>query len=162
MNIRKADVLDIDKIMRLYNGAREFMKANGNPTQWGDGYPQTEVIEADIQRGDFYVCEEDGRIVGAFAFIMGEDPTYQIIENGSWSSNAEYGTIHRLVSDGSTHGIAKACFDYCSSKSSYLRIDTHADNKPMQAAILKYGFKKCGIIYVRGNSARIAFDYVLN
>ena len=54
----------------------------------------------------------------------------------------------------------KACFDYCSEKIDYLRIDTHEDTQPMQDAVLRYGFKKCGIIYVRDGSKRVAFDYI--
>lgn len=30
----------------------------------------------------------------------------------------------------------------------------------MQAAIEKYGFQKCGIIYVRDGAERIAYDYM--
>ena len=91
-------------------------------------------------------------------FIVGEDPTYQKIEHGAWHSAETYGTIHRLASDGQAKGIAKICFDFCKTKCRYLRIDTHQDNKPMQAAILKYGFQKCGIIHVANGSERIAFD----
>ena len=30
----------------------------------------------------------------------------------------------------------------------------------MQAAIEKYGFRKCGIIHVKNGSERIAYDYI--
>ena len=99
--------------------------------------------------------------MGVFALIIGSEPTYEIIEQGSWHSSMPYGTIHRLASDGSSKGIARSCFDYCKEKCSYLRIDTHRDNKPMLAAIKKYGFQECGIIYVQDGSERIAFDYLV-
>ncbi|MFR4020990.1 MAG: N-acetyltransferase, partial [Clostridia bacterium] len=108
-----------------------------------------------------YVCEENGKIVGTFTLIFGEDPTYQIIEKGAWHSQQPYGAIHRVASDGTAKGVAGACFDFCKEKADYLRIDTHADNRPMQAAVLRYGFRQCGIIYTRDGSPRIAYDYLV-
>ena len=89
---------------------------------------------------------------------LGEEPTYRLIEQGHWHANRPYGTIHRMASDGHTHGIARASFDYCAAQTDYLRIDTHADNRPMLRAITRYGFRPCGIIYVRDGSPRLAFD----
>lgn len=100
------------------------------------------------------------KIIGVFALIIGEDPTYLEIQDGSWRSDETYGTIHRLASDGITKGIARACFDFCHDRCHYLRIDTHKDNLPMQAAIKKYGFVYCGIIHVADGSERVAFDYL--
>lgn len=159
MYIRKALTTDLPFIMAIYENAREFMKQNGNPTQWIAGYPGEELISGDISAGVFYVCEENDSIVGVFAFIIGSEPTYQHIQDGKWNSDEVYGTIHRLASDGKTRGIAKACFDFCRSHCRYLRIDTHKDNLPMQAAIEKYGFTRCGIIHVANGTERIAFDW---
>ena len=49
-------------------------------------------------------------------------------------------------------------FDWCAQQIDYLRIDTHENNRPMQAAVLRYGFQPCGVVQVRGG-ARLAFDY---
>lgn len=159
MFIRKATKNDLPVIMDIYGKARAFMRENGNPTQWRMGYPAKEMIEHDIEAGEFYVCAEGDRIEGVFAFIIGEDATYQEIWDGAWHSADTYGTIHRLASAGETKGIAQVCFAFCFSLCPYLRIDTHKDNLPMQAAIRKYGFKRCGIIHVADGSERIAFDY---
>ena len=102
----------------------------------------------------------DSTIEGVFALIPGEDPTYRYIENGAWHSSRPYATIHRLASRGTTRGIAKACFDFCLERSSYLRIDTHEDNRPMQQAVTRCGFQKCGTIYLTDGSPRIAFDFI--
>ncbi len=158
MKIRQAKLADVPRIMKIYEQARGFMEKNGNATQWAVGYPGYEVVERDIITGNCYVCEEQGSIVGVFSFIIGEDPTYQNIECGAWNRAETYGTIHRIASDGQAKGIAKVCFDFCKEKCRYLRIDTHQDNKPMQAVITKYGFQKCGIIHVENGSERIAFD----
>ena len=160
MDIRTAENKDLPEILTIYDKAREFMKSAGNPTQWANGYPQKELIENDIKNNNCYVIHDNGKIIGTFAFIIGNDPTYKVIENGSWSSENKYGTIHRLASDGRKRGITKCCFDFCINIIDYLRVDTHNDNKPMQAAIERYGFKKCGTIYVRDGSPRIAYDYI--
>ena len=138
------------------------MIAHGNETQWIDGYPGKEQLRADIPRGSCYVFEEDGRIVGTFTLIIGIEPNYQRIENGAWHSDKPYGTIHRIASDGTVRGLAKACFSFCRAQIDYLRIDTHRDNLTMQAAIQKFGFRECGTIYVEDGTERIAYDYLRN
>ena len=160
MTIRKTTPHDIPAVLEIYGSARKFMAENGNPNQWTDGYPGEDTVLHDIKNGDSYVITEGSETVGTFFFIVGEEETYRVIENGCWRENIPYGTIHRLASAQKRRGIAKACFDYCRERYGYLRIDTHRDNKPMQAAIEKYGFKKCGIIHVRNGSERIAYDYI--
>ena len=160
LTIRSADADDLNAILSLFDTARRFMAANGNPSQWVAGYPNADIVRADIAQGNCYVCTPADRptIVGTFAFILGEEPTYRLIEQGHWHANRPYGTIHRMASDGHTHGIARASFDYCAAQTDYLRIDTHADNRPMLRAITRYGFRPCGIIYVRDGNPRLAFD----
>ena len=158
MKIRKSTMQDLNAMLRIYETARRYMAEHGNPGQWTDGYPRPDVLTEDIRRGESYVMLEGECIVGTFAFIIGEDPTYQIIEDGTWHYSDPYGTIHRLASDGSVKGVAKACFDYCGQKIDHLRIDTHRNNLTMQAAIEKYGFRRCGIIYQPDGTDRIAYD----
>ena len=153
MKVRLSKEEDLKAIMEIYALARKFMREQGNPTQWGEDYPSKLLIEADITSRQSFVVEEDGKIVGTFAFIIGEDPTYQVIEKGAWRSTEPYGTI------GQVKGLARQVFDFCYQEIPHLRIDTHADNKPMQAAILSYGFTECGIIYVADGSPRLAYDY---
>ena len=72
------------KILEVYARAREFMAKNGNPTQWGDGYPSQELLEEDIDTNRLFVYMLNGRMQAVFAFILGEDPTYKAIEDGQW------------------------------------------------------------------------------
>lgn len=160
MEIRNANIADISAILEIYDIARSFMRASGNFSQWGGGYPGEALLMADIQAGNLYVICVGGVIEGVFAWILGEDPTYRYIENGAWHSDRPYGTIHRLASRGTAHGIARACFDFCLERCPYLRIDTHEDNRPMQRAVTRCGFQKCGTIYLADGSPRIAFDYI--
>ena len=49
MNIRKPDMSDLDSILHIYAYARQQMKKNGNPTQWGNDKPDPETIIQDIK-----------------------------------------------------------------------------------------------------------------
>ena len=112
IHIRLASKEDIQNIMPLYAYARKFMAANGNPHQWNGNYPASEDILKDIANGNYYVCTPDNapeKIVGGFAFIIGREPNYAVIENGAWHSDQPYGTIHRIASNGQAKGIACAC-----------------------------------------------------
>ena len=160
MYIRHTQPEDIDRLLAIYQEARTFMIQQGNPTQLTHGYPAKDLLMQDIRKSNSYVCIEKDRIVGTFAFIIGEDPTYQVIENGAWHAAKEYGTIHRAASDGTIKGLTKYIFDFCTAKKDYVRIDTHQDNLPMQNAIKRYGFRPCGIIHVADGLPRIAFDYI--
>lgn len=77
MEIRKSEKKDLEIILSLYEAAREFMKENGNPEQWGDTYPEEELIIQDIEERNSYVCTEEGKIIGTFYFKEGEDKTYK-------------------------------------------------------------------------------------
>ena len=158
ITIRKGTKDDMDAVLAIYEAARQYMRSTGNLTQWSDGYPAAADVLADIEAGNSYVGEADGEIVMAFAFILGDDPTYRIIEDGAWLNDMPYGTIHRLGSNGRRSGILTACVDFCFGLTDNLRLDTHSDNSPMLKAIERLGFTRCGIIYCRDGSPRIAFQ----
>ena len=154
--VRLAEQADLVRILEIYEHARKFMVANGNPTQWKDGYPASEMLEEDIRRQRLYVVE-DQQICGVFMFVIGDDPTYQHIE-GQWGSTEPYGVIHRIAGMGG--GVFSAALEYCEGRIHHLRIDTHEDNKPMQHLVEKNGFIRRGIIYVADGTPRIAYDRI--
>lgn len=160
MLIRKATSGDLDVIDEIYKHARKFMFDNGNPDQWVNGYPQSSLIEQDIENEKCYVCTIGQRVEAVFAYVEGEDPTYARIFNGEWKNNKPYGTIHRLASSGNVKGIANFCFNWCFEKCGNLRADTHDDNKIMQHLFEKNGFLYCGLIFVENGSARRAYQRV--
>lgn len=162
MRIRKATASDIDDMMQCYHTARQLMRASGNHRQWTDGYPSRELVAEDIAGGRSYVgVDDDGETVMAFALIIGEDPTYAVIEEGQWINDLPYGTIHRLGSNGKHHGIFKLCVDFCMRITRNLRLDTHADNVIMRHAAERLGFERCGIIYCTDGTPRIAYQRYL-
>ena len=155
-NIRLAEQTDLNEIERIYADARRFMAENGNPTQWVNGYPGRELLEADISCGNLYVARKGNEIYGVFLFVIGEDPTYGYIEDGTWISDSPYGTIHRIASRGS--GLFAEALEFCRGLCAHIRIDTHHNNMPMQHLIEKHGFTRCGIIYTDDGSPRIAYE----
>lgn len=158
--IRLAEHNDLIRIMEIYRIARAFMKQNGNETQWGANHPPQDVIENDILNNQLFVYVEDDIIHGVFAFIIGDDPAYTIIENGAWLNGAPYGAIHRVASSGEVKGIFSECLNYCKECIDNIRIDTHENNTVMQRLLIKHGFIRCGTIYVQSGSPRIAYQYV--
>ncbi len=156
--IDKANRSDLERILEIYAHARAYMAQNGNASQWGNGYPEKALLESDIQKGELYVMKEKERIFGVFAFIIGTDLTYGVIEDGAWLSSDLHGTIHRIASDGSVRGVLDKAVSFCESKIKHLRIDTHENNKIMQYLIEKNGFKKCGRIYADDGTPRIAYE----
>ena len=155
--IRPATRADMERILAIYERARQFMRENGNPTQWAGGHPRRELLEEDIRKGQLYVVEEADTVNGVFAFFIGDDPTYAHIE-GTWRSDSPYGVIHRIAGVGG--GIFAAALKFCEHRIGHLRIDTHADNKPMQHVVEKAGFSRRGIIYVEDGTPRIAYDRI--
>ncbi len=149
---------DLPEIEKIYAYAREQMRLNGNPTQWGNSSPALELILGDIESGNGHVIEENGEIVGVFAFVIGDDPTYHEIWDGQWLNDEPYGTIHRIASNGKAKGIFETCTAWCEKQIANIRTDTHADNAPMQHIVRKCGYRRCGIIRVANGTLRTAFQ----
>ena len=157
MTIRLATTADLPAISAIYAFARTQMAKDNNPDQWGKSHPALELLEADIAAKHLYVIEEAGNIGGVFAFILGEDPTYQQIE-GSWLNDHPYGTIPRIAGNGTVKGVFNKAVAFCEQLEPNIRIDTHQNNKRMQHLIEKNGFTYCGIILTDDNTPRLAYQ----
>ena len=162
MNIRKTKPEDLPRLLEIYEYARRFMAEHGNPLQWGPTHwPPEDLLKKDIEDGDSYVCEENGRVVGTFYYVFGPDiePTYRVITEGSWKDESPYGVVHRMAGDGSVPGIGAACLAWAFEQSGHLRVDTHGDNKVMQSLLSKLSFTHCGTIYVEEDPyPRLAYE----
>lgn len=159
--IRLASEADLPALMAVYRAARAFMAENGNASQWGDSYPDKELLLCDIAAKRLYVFDESGAVHGAFALCDGPEPAYAVIENGSWQSDAPYAVIHRLAGDGTVNGLFARCTTFSAERCPYLRADTHENNRVMQHLLKKNGFSRRGIVYdAEIDSTRIAYDRV--
>lgn len=161
LSIKRASINDLDSIMNIYESARKFMSENGNPTQWKNNHPPKELIIDYIDMKQQYIClDQDQNIVGTFAFIIGEDPTYKNIYNGSWLNNDPYSVIHAIATSVNTTGVGTYCLEWCFNQINNVRIDTHENNIPMQNLLAKLGYIECGIIYLENKEERIAFHKI--
>ena len=155
--IRPAAKGDMPRILEIYAAARSFMRQNGNPTQWADRYPLEEDLWEDIALQRLFVVEE-GQVCACFMLAAGPDDTYAEIFDGAWGKDAPYGVIHRVAGDGSRGGILRRVVAFAAERFSYLRIDTHEDNLPMQRALAREGFTARGTILAHDGTPRIAYD----
>ena len=160
--IRLAELREKDEILSIYDSARVFMRESGNPNQWAGKYPDEDTVLRDIENEKLYVCTENNDILAVFFYTVGIDPTYLKIYDGKWVNDKPYGVIHRIAVSNKARGkgVAKVCFDFAYDKCGNVRIDTHRDNIPMQRALEKNGFPRCGIIYLANGDERIAYQRV--
>jgi hypothetical protein len=159
--IRPATTADIPDIMPVFDEARQKMQASGNWKQWINGYPSVEVVERDIELQGGFVIEDDGQIVGYFAFLPSPEPTYKEIYDGQWLDDTlPYHVIHRMGGKHGTHGIFSSIMEFAFARERNIRIDTHRDNVIMQHNLAKHGFAYCEIIYLVSGDERLAFQEV--
>lgn len=158
MNIRKASFGDIEIMQNIFSCAREYMKNEGNYSQWKDDRPPLFLIEKDLKNKVAYIIEDKGIPVGTFSFTIGIEPTYIDIYEGKWLNKNTYGTIHRIASNGKAKGIFDFVLSFCETFGVDIRIDTHKDNKTMLRHLKESGFIYCGIIYIDDGTSRLAFQ----
>lgn len=161
MIFERARLDDMPRILEIYEGARQFMKETGNPNQWKNTDPSKEELLEDIELERLFVVKEDGIIEGAFMFSTRPDPTYATIYGGEWLNNGSYGVLHRVASSGKIPKFTDRIFEWAAQFVPNLRIDTHQDNKVMQNAVTRNGFKYCGIIYLLNGEERLAYQKVI-
>lgn len=160
--IRAARPEDLPAIMTTVAAAKGIMRASGNTGQWINGYPSEAVIAEDIRSGHGYVVEDDGAIVGYFAFIPSPEPTYAVIYDGAWlDADRPYHVVHRIASVPEAHGVFNSLMDWCFREDPNIRIDTHRDNRIMQHCIAAYGFTYCGIILLESGDERLAYQHYI-
>ena len=160
IEIRKTRPAETELLMDIFEQAKRIMRKDGNMKQWTGNYPSRELVMADIEQGNSYVCiEGTGVIIGTFALMRGNDPTSSHIYEGEWLEDTlPYGVIHRLASTEHSKGVANACLQWCYAQLPNLRADTHRDNHILQHILKKHGFQYCGIIFLANGDERLAYQ----
>ena len=114
--IREAQPKDMADIMTVMDAAKGIMRQSGNLHQWGEGYPSEAVITADMEKNGGFVIEDDGKVVGYFAFLPSPEPTYARIYEGKWLDDTmPYHVVHRIASYPEVHSIFSSIMDFCFS-----------------------------------------------
>ncbi|OBX11397.1 GNAT family N-acetyltransferase [Gallibacterium genomosp. 3] len=160
MRVEQATLEDLPKIEEIYLAAKQFMKINGNGSQWPDNYPGKLDIIRDIEKQSLYKCidNNNGAIVGVLCYQYGQDIEQNYLSiQGNWIRENTYGVVHRLASI--KRGVGQYLLEWAYNQHHHLRIDTHQDNIPMQNLLKKLGFSFCGTIILQDIlEERIAFE----
>jgi ribosomal protein S18 acetylase RimI-like enzyme len=170
IEIRKTTEGDLKCIMPIFDEARATIAALGID-QWQNGYPNREVICADIEKAQSSCVIVDGEICGTFALIDDGEPTYNKIFDGEWltgDGREHYFAIHRVAISVKCRGkgISTAIINHCTEKAQKagkksLRIDTHRGNVVMRRMLEKHGFSHCGTIYLENGDERVAYEKII-
>ncbi|MDD5148944.1 MAG: GNAT family N-acetyltransferase [Flavobacterium sp.] len=165
-HFRKAEISEISQIWNILQQAIVRRKADGS-NQWQDGYPNPEVVQNDIKKGEGYVLTDRKTIVGYCAVVVNNEPAYKKIE-GKWLTNDDFIVFHRLAISEKYlgKGLAKMIFKFIedfaiTNNILSVKADTNYDNIAMLKIFEKSGYTYCGEVYFRG-SPRKAFEKVLH
>lgn len=165
MELRKAEVRELDIAMELIDQAKASLRAQG-VDQWQSGYPDRECLRSDLERGTGYFCVEDGAAVGYLCVDFDGEPAYDTLD-GAWLTEQPYVVVHRLALDDRVkgRGLASRVFalveDLAGKRGIHsFKVDTDRDNRVMRHLLEKNGFTCCGTIRF-DNSEKIAFEKLL-
>jgi GNAT superfamily N-acetyltransferase len=164
-NFRKAALSEITPIWEILQQAIIRRKEDGSE-QWQDGYPNPQVIQNDIEKGQGFVLLEEKTIIGYSAVLINDEPAYAKIE-GKWLTNDDFIVIHRVAISEKYlgKGLAKMIIgkieNFARDNNIYsIKADTNFDNIPMMKIFENLGYTLCGEVYFRG-SPRKAYEKVL-
>jgi GNAT superfamily N-acetyltransferase len=164
-HFRKAELSEIAPIWEILQQAIQRRKEDGSE-QWQDGYPNPEVIQKDIEKGEGFILVDGETIIGYSAVLINDEPAYENIE-GKWLTSGDFVVLHRVaisekyLGKGLSKMILKYVEDFAASNNIYsIKADTNFDNPAMMKIFENSGYTYCGEVYFRGSS-RKAYEKVL-
>jgi len=145
--MRKANLDDVKNIMSIIRKTIKEMNSYHN-NQWDESYPRQKDFVEDIQEGNLYVSERNGRLV-AFICVNKIEPAEYCGLN--WSSKEDAMVIHRMAVDPEyqRNGVGTELMNFADNLAlntniHYLKTDTHSMNEKMKALFLRCGYKSIG------------------
>jgi len=169
MTIKQTTLLQLNDLLSLFAEARGTIAKLGID-QWQDGYPNREVVEADILSGCSHAVTIDHKLVGTFVLLFDGEPTYEVITDGKWLTDGQgsYTAIHRVAVAVASRGkgVSSAILAYAEARAKEkghvsLRIDTHEGNVVMRRMLEKHGFVHCGTVYLQNGAKRVAYEKLI-
>lgn len=158
MEIRLANVNEVDDILKIVKQGQEYMRREGIP-QWTNGYPGHSDILKDIENNGAYVLVDGNRIVGYSYITTRKDSNYDVII-GKWLNDEGYAVMHRTCIDNAYKGqrLTDLFIQKAFEMSDNVRVDTHEKNKSMRKMLENHGFVNCGIVYMQDKTERVAYQ----
>ena len=152
--IRKAAENDVEAVSRIYESILTEEEQGRACIGWVRGvYPTRQTAAAALARGDLFVEEAEGPIVGAAIINQTQVDAYY---GGPWlyeAKNSEVMVLHTLVIDpaakeqGCGQAFMKFYEDYARRSGSLcLRMDTNAKNENARRFYKKLGYSEVGIV----------------
>ena len=154
IQIRKALASDLDAVAAIYDRVHDAQDSGQLTTGWIRGvYPTEDTARQALKRGDLFVQEDGGEIVGAAIINQTQVDAYY---GGPWQYAAEDNEVmvlHTLVIDpaakeqGCGQAFVKFYEDYARRSGSLcLRMDTNAKNENARRFYKKLGYSEVGIV----------------
>lgn len=165
LQLRKAQLDDLDCIGRLFDEARQYMAAQGNTVQWVDGRPNAETVRPDVEKGLGTVVvvpaaeNTPEKIVGFFV-LSDNEPAYEQI-HGLWAFQEPYVVLHRFAAT-PNYKVGNFVLSYLQQHYTYIRLDTHRKNLTMKHLMSKFNFRYVGDVdynYAPHDGIRICFEW---
>lgn len=159
IKIRKAEPCDIDGCEAVYNKILDSEERGESTVGWKRGiYPTRETALGALSRGELFVGEYDGRIVGCAIFNKTQVDVY---EGAPWRYDAdadEVMVMHTLVvsPDSGKRGIGRAFEEFYEKYAlengcRFLRIDTNKRNANARAFYKKLGYEEISVVPCKFN-----------
>ena len=143
--IRKAARADLDAVCRIYDQIHTAEERGV--------YPERETAEAALARGDLFVQEQNGEIVGTAILNQTQVDSYA---GANWRYDApdsEVMVLHTLVIDpeAKSRGLGREFAAFYEGYAlahgcRYLRIDTNARNARARRFYQKLGYAEIGVV----------------
>lgn len=154
MVFRKAAANDVSAVSQIYEDIHTEEESGKTWIGWIRGvYPTVKTAEAAVQRGDLFVAEEDGTILGAAIINQVQVDVY---EGAAWefpAADSEVMVLHTLVispraaGKGCGKAFVKFYEEYALSRNCpFLRMDTNAGNLRARTMYRKLGYREIGIV----------------
>jgi len=148
ITFRKAVAEDLPEILLLYKAVVRNMLQSGID-QWGDEYPNKDVLSGDIENNDLIIAHFGERIIGAFVMNEFADEDYY---KADWQyPDLKWCVIHRLCVLPSFHkqGVALKMMEYAENKARMdgfgsIHLDTFSGNPKALSLYHKLGFTDVG------------------
>ena len=154
MPIRKAVAADLDAVAALYEDVHTAEEAGAQTIGWIRGvYPTRATARSALERGDVFVLEEEGRVLGAAVINRLQVDVYAGAPWEFEASDGEVCVLHTLVIDPAFSGrglgrrFVRFYEEYAAARGLWeLRIDTNARNAAARAMYGKLGYREIAVV----------------
>ena len=163
--IQAAKISHLDQILDVTQACAKRMADEGI-FQWNEAYPNSEVFQKDIERGELYVFMSGNTVIGCIVISTYMDKVYETVK---WlTQNSVHYYIHRLAvhPNHQGKGIARSLMDFAENLAvqnniASIRLDTFSQNLRNQKFYDARGYKQLENIYFTNQSEFPFYCYEL-